>query len=178
MKKELIFDDIAYVSETGHIIYFDYVHGYTENSILYAGQYITDISPEKLKIIKEKKNNYELLKLSTSKSELQNLISEQAKEIINNVFLSEIKKELENYKSEARSLSESIKNTVNALNTLIMDSRNVSDKSYSIEKELNKLKDSDFVSTIENTLLSNKQRVDTAVQCFNKINSKLEELFK
>lgn len=165
-------DDIQVKFENGTIIYLDEVKAILEDSFYYINEYI-DATPEKLAILRDKKEKYELLKLSTSKNELKNLIAVESKEIIKDVLINQVSDNLENFKSEINSLVTEITD----IGTILKDLKTQTSKLLYVEKELHSELDKVSSSSISNNLKNNNKKLEETIIEFDKINSKLKELF-
>ena len=165
-------DDIQIKFENGTIIYLDEVKAILEDSFYYINEYV-EATPDKLAILRDKKEKYELLKLSTSKNELKNLIAVESKEIIKDVLINQVSDNLENFKSEINSLVTEITDFRSTLNVL----KTQTDRLLYVEKELHRELDKVSSSSISNDLKNNNKKLEETIIEFDKINSKLKELF-
>lgn len=165
-------DDIQVKFENGTIIYLDEVKAILEDSFYYIDEYV-DTTPEKLEILRDKKEKYELLKLSTSKNELKNLITVESKDIIKDVLINQVSDNLENFKSEINSLVTEITD----IGTILKDLKTQTAKLLYVEKELHGELDRVSSSSISNNLKNNNKKLEETIIEFDKINSKLKELF-
>ena len=187
-------DDIQIKFENGTIIYLDEVKAILEDSFYYINEYV-EATPDKLAVLRDKKEKYELLKLSTSKNELKNLIATESKEIIKDVLINQVSDNLENFKSEINMLTlhsrKEVTNSlgkfsdeINSLVTEITDFRSTlnvlktqTDRLLYVEKELHSELDKVSSSSISNDLKNNNKKLEETIIEFDKINSKLKELF-
>ena len=74
-------DDIQIKFENGTIIYLDEVKAILEDSFYYINEYV-DATPDKLAVLRDKKEKYELLKLSTSKIVVNGYIENDINKVV------------------------------------------------------------------------------------------------
>ncbi len=181
--RELTVDDIKYVSETGTVIYMDKIEGFdiSRRIMIYDGENY-DLSQDRFYDLLNKKDNYELLKLSTSKNKLKDFVEAEAEKILNDTFVNLILEKMKTFDNVIFLLSEEssklkeeftqiMYDKVSTYNGIVSDfnqciSDIISDlnnyksilksnvvKQNDIDNSLNKLLESDFADKIENLKL-------------------------
>ena len=133
--------------------------------------------------------------MSTSKNELKNLIAVESKEVIKDVLINQVSANLENFKSEIDMLTlhyrKEVSNSLGKFNdeinslvteitdigTILKDLKIQTAKLLYVEKELQSELDKVSSSSISNNLKNNNKKLEDSIIEFDKINSKLKELF-
>lgn len=181
--RELTVDDIKYVSETGTVIYMDKIEGFdTDRKIMIYNGENYDLSQDRFYDLLYKKDNYELLKLNTSKNKLKDFVEAEAEKVLNDTFVNLILEKMKTFDNVIFLLSEEssklkeeftqvMLDKVSTYNGIISDfnqciSDIISDlnnyksilksnvvKQNDIDSSLNKLLESDFADKIENLKL-------------------------
>lgn len=187
-------DNIKIELDTGTTLYFDYIEAFTTNSVLYAGNYI-DSTPEKIAMLKLKKDEYELLKLNTSKNELRRLVAEQSNEIIKNVFSEILDTGLKDLRDILNELKNNMSNFNKEHNNAIIETNKLSIAQKHLNSEIDKIKTSDALNSVKKSyelsidkLQSTTEKINEVIETaghklrfaeneFNDLNSKLKSLF-
>ncbi len=174
-------DDVKLELENGVVLYMDKIVAFTADQVVYGLDYI-DVSPEKMELLKNKKDNYELLKLSISQNDLRRFIDEQGTEVVKDYFNKNLDSDIQNIKEKLNKLSREVSETTNTM----INYRDILSTNINVQKDIetnlnnlfNNMANDKHILTAKDAYTKSKSYLDEAISELNKTTANVEKTYK